>query len=60
MKKDDEIFELMDKAEQEIKLILKKYNLDLGMLYDDGVAITLRHEQHANGDISVRERESFN
>lgn len=60
MKTDEEIENLFDGAEAEIKAVLKKYNLEIGMLYDDGVSITLRHtQQHESGDYSIRERESF-
>lgn len=60
MKTDEEIDSIFDSAESEIKAVLNKYNLEIGMLYDDGVAITLRHtQQHESGDYSIRERESF-
>lgn len=57
---DEQIFQKMDEAEAEIKAVLKKHDLSLGMLYDDGVAITLNHcQQHPSGDYSIREREAF-
>lgn len=60
MKTDEEIDQLFDKAESEIKAILKKYDLSIGVLYDEGVASTLVHvQEHHNGDFSVREREAF-
>lgn len=59
MKTDKEIETDMDAAEAEIKAVLKKYNLELGMLYDDGVAFVLNHTQrHPDGGYSVREREA--
>jgi len=60
MKADKEIYAAMDKAEIEIKQVLTKYGLGIGMLYDEGVAITLTHHQeHSSGDYSIREREAF-
>lgn len=59
MKTREQIEKEMDIAESEIKKILNKYNFTLGMLYDDGVAITINCTQpNENGDYSVFEREA--
>ncbi len=39
-----EIHENIEKAEEEIKEILKKYNLELSMVYDEGAAVTLVYQ----------------
>lgn len=60
MKTNKEIDELMDKAESEIQAVLNKYGLYLGMLYDDGVTITLNHRQdRQDGTTLVVERGAF-
>ena len=59
MKTDAQIEKEMDVAESEIKKVLNKYGMCLGMLYNEGVAITISHtQQHPSGDYSVRERET--
>ena len=59
MKTDEQIEKEMDAAESEIKAVLNKYGMVLGMLYDEGIAITISHtQQHPNGDYFVRERET--
>lgn len=56
----EEIEEALDKAEAEITKVLKKYDLHLGMLYDDGIAITLNHEQKLSDGTTERiRREAF-
>ena len=60
MKTNKEIEETIDKAEQEIKAILIKHELTIGMLYEEGVSIMLSHQQsHPSGDHSFFEREAF-
>lgn len=60
MRTDEEIEREIEMAEAEIQAILKKRKLYIGMLYDDGVALTLgAQEEHDNGDIHVFEREAF-
>lgn len=58
MKSDEQLDKSMDEAEAEIKATLKKHGLYIGIIYEDGVALTLGSQQkHANGDIRVYERE---
>lgn len=58
MKSGPELDAAMDEAEKEIKAILKKHDLYIGILYEEGVALTLGYQQkHPNGDIRVYERE---
>lgn len=60
MKTDEQINSEMDACEQEIREVLKKFGMSLGMLYDEGVAITLVHQQkYPSGDYSFLERECF-
>ena len=50
----EEAVDDLDKAEAEIKVVLKKYKVDLGMLYDEGIALTLTvQDQYPSGDWSV-------
>jgi hypothetical protein len=40
-RKTEEAIDAIDRAEAEIKKILKKYDMTIGMLYDEGTALTL-------------------
>lgn len=56
----EQIEKKMDEAESEIKAVLKKHKLSLGMLYSEGVAVTICYQQqHQNGDCQMFEREAF-
>lgn len=58
MKTEEEIEASMDAAEAEIMEILNTRGLYLGMLYPEGVGITLGFDEtHPSGDVRVFERE---
>ena len=58
MRTTEEALDDIDKAEADIIQVLKKYDLTIGMLYDDGVALKLTAtDEYPSGDWSVTERE---
>lgn len=58
MLSDKEIEQKMDQAEKEINDVLDEHGLYLGVMYEEGVSVTIGHQQeHPSGDLSIRERE---